>query len=122
MAAMLAAVWLVLYPWKLKLMTIMAATAYSFTESMFTFGERGAPYTSVAQYWANLIYSPILLVAYGRYLRDHHVLYVFLFPANVWVLEVIVQALITAVHGRNVAWTYLDYTDSYFDGAIRIGQ
>ena len=88
----------------------------------FTFGERGAPYTSVAQYWANLIYSPILLVAYGRYLRDHHVLYVFLFPVNVWVLEVIVQALITAVHGRNVAWTYLDYADSYFDGAIRIGQ
>ena len=34
MAAMLAAVWLVLYPWELKLMTIMAATAYSFTESM----------------------------------------------------------------------------------------
>ena len=34
MALALAALWLVLYPWKLKLMTIAAATAYSFTESM----------------------------------------------------------------------------------------
>lgn len=118
----LALFWLFLYPASLKLRTIACALAYSGLESAFTWVERGRPYTSAAQFGANLLYVPVLLDAYGRIFDGAPLLYVLCFPLNVWLLEVVVERFIVLVHGRNVAWCYKDYADECLGGCIRLGH
>ena len=115
--------WLWLYPRETKLRSAVCALVYSFMESAFTAVERGARYTSLAQFGANLLYIPVLLDGYGWLLEGQpaHV-YVLLFPINVWVLELVVDRLLVLAFGRNVAWCYLDYADELCGGCVRLGH
>ena len=121
-AAALTACWLVYVPLGLQLRCLTAATLYSFTEYSFTLLERGAAYTSAAQFWANVLYTPLLLELYGQQLAAQPALYVACFPLNIWLLEVIVAGVITWLFGHNVAWCYDDYADAMCGGAFRIGH
>lgn len=114
--------WVALYPTGLKLRCALCAVIYSFTESSFTYFERGACYTSVAQFFGNLLYIPVLLDVYGIYLENRPLLYVLFFPLNVWLLELVEGALIVWVFGHNVAWCYLDYADEFAWGWLRVGH
>ena len=62
--------WLIAYPAATKLRCSLLALSYSFMESCFTYFERGRSYTSAAQFGANLIYMPVLVDAYGYFLKD----------------------------------------------------
>lgn len=117
-----ALVWLLFYPAAMKLRCFACAVAYSFAESAFTLLERGKPYTSAAQFVGNLLYIPVLLDAYGSVLGSSPLLYVLLFPFNVWLLEAVVGYAIVWVHGYNVAWCYLDYADEFLHGNLRLGH
>eukprot|EP00405_Crypthecodinium_cohnii_P044186 CAMPEP_0206569440 /NCGR_PEP_ID=MMETSP0325_2-20121206/26440_1 /ASSEMBLY_ACC=CAM_ASM_000347 /TAXON_ID=2866 /ORGANISM="Crypthecodinium cohnii, Strain Seligo" /LENGTH=231 /DNA_ID=CAMNT_0054073031 /DNA_START=73 /DNA_END=765 /DNA_ORIENTATION=+ len=128
----LALLWLFAYPTPLKLRTLMCASGYSLVESTFTLLERGRNYTSLAQFCCNLIYIPILLDLYfGFFLNSFSnfsgvpwgpVVAILAFPLNVWLLEVVQGYFIIWLYGHNVAWNYLDYDDSYFHGAARLGH
>eukprot|EP00929_Paragymnodinium_shiwhaense_P112991 TRINITY_DN81259_c0_g1_i1.p2 TRINITY_DN81259_c0_g1~~TRINITY_DN81259_c0_g1_i1.p2 ORF type:complete len:221 (+),score=40.02 TRINITY_DN81259_c0_g1_i1:56-718(+) len=115
-------VWLFFYPVAVKLRTIILAVGYSFIEYTFTGVERQLNYTSVTQFCANLLYLPVLLDIYGWLIGDSLWLYVLLFPLNIWVLEVVQQAVIIRLFDSNVAWCYKDYSDDFFDGACRLGH
>ena len=87
--------WFCLTPLALKLRCLVVAVVYSFIELSFTRLERGRAYTSVAQFVANVLYTPLLLDGYATLLRwatlaalPVSVVYVLAFPLNVWVLEV----------------------------------
>mmetsp|Transcript_37820 Transcript_37820/g.108047 ORF Transcript_37820/g.108047 Transcript_37820/m.108047 type:complete len:228 (-) Transcript_37820:92-775(-) len=120
--AAVAILWLLAYPLAMKLRCLISAVLYSFTECAFTHFERGRPYTSVAQLVGNLLYTPVLLDAYGWAFEGTPFLYVALFPLNVWVLEIVQGYCISWVYGRNVAWCYLDYADELLSGCIRVGH
>lgn len=120
--AALALGWIVLYPLDVKVRSFLCALAYSFSESGFTLFERGRQYTSLGQFLGNLLYTPVLLDAYGSWFGSSPLAYILLFPVNIWVLEVIVGYLIIFLWGYNVAWEYSDYSDSYISGCIRIGH
>ena len=62
---LLGTIWLLAYPRPTQMRSLLAAVAYTGTESLFTWGERGLFYTSGAQFFANLLYTPILLDAYA---------------------------------------------------------
>jgi len=120
--AILLAAWLQA-PFGVRARTLAAAVIYSFIELSFTFGERGRPYTSAAQFVANLIYTPVLLDVYGARLLSSPLWYIALFPINIWILEIIEGlAIMTFYQGFNVAWAYADYSDSLCRGLIRIGH
>ena len=73
-------------------------------------------HTTWHQFWANVLYTPILLFAYRTTLPDVPLLRVALFPLNVWLLEVVEgYALMFLFDGRNPAWTYTT-DDAYFHG------
>eukprot|EP00658_Telonema_sp_P-2_P026591 TRINITY_DN20752_c0_g1_i1.p1 TRINITY_DN20752_c0_g1~~TRINITY_DN20752_c0_g1_i1.p1 ORF type:complete len:267 (-),score=54.61 TRINITY_DN20752_c0_g1_i1:189-989(-) len=115
--------WLCFYPLHWKLRSFVIACVYSLIESCFTLLERGSCYTSGAQFWGNLLYVPVLLDGYGWLLQDMSpALYVVLFPVNVWILEMVMELVFRQVYGRNVAWSYLDYSDEYLEGCIRVGH
>ena len=124
--AALAAAWLLAYPSGARARSLAAALIYSIIEFTFTFGERGKPYTSAAQFAANLVYTPVLLDVYGSVILDggyHPLWYVLLFPLNIWVLEVVEGTAIMAFYqGFNVAWAYTDYRDSHCRGLVRAGH
>ena len=54
--------WLWLTPLALKLRCLLVAFLYSLIEFSFTYLERGRAYTSVAQFMANVLYAPLLLL------------------------------------------------------------
>merc|ERR1712137_64223 len=55
-------------------------------------------------------------------LGERSLLYVCLFPVNIWILEVVEEFIIKLIWGRNVAWCYCDYADEYLSGCtMRIG-
>jgi len=114
--------WLVAYPRALQLRCLMVASVYSGMESTFTFFERGRPFTSFEQFWGNLLYIPVLLDLYGVLLGKHMIAYIILFPFNIWLLEIVLGYFYIWTFGHNVAWCYLDYSDSYFTGNIRLGH
>ncbi|CAK9090290.1 Hypothetical protein (Fragment) [Durusdinium trenchii] len=87
----------------------------------FTFFERGKAYTSLAQFLGNLVYMPVLLDWYGHFLGDSPRLYVFLFPVNIWLLEIAQGLAIQWIFGQNVAWCYADYADELLT-FIRLGH
>jgi len=122
-AILLLLVWGLLYPRAEQMRSFLAAAAYSLTEFCFTFLERGRPYTSAEQFAGNLLYTPFLLTAYGHVLLGHPWLYVLLFPANIWLLEIAQGHAFMWFHaGRNVAWCYLDYSDVACNGCLRWGH
>ena len=114
--------WGLLYPREIQIRTLCCALAYSFTECAFTAVERRKPYTSMAQFWGNLLYLPVLLDGYGLMLEGRPIMYVVLFPLNIWILEVVLHWLFVAVYGHNVAWCYMDYSDEYLHGVVRLGH
>merc|ERR1711871_1643845 len=118
----LLAVWVCLFPLDLKLRTLVAASAYTVTESMFTYMERGLAFTSFCQFYCNLLYLPILLDGYGHFMGNRPFLYIACFPLNVYLLEIVVGYYCMWLHGFNAAWCYSDYNDSYFHGCIRLGH
>lgn len=116
------------YSVAVKMRSIIVATVFTVMEYYFTWYTSGQSYTSFAQFWANLLYAPIMLdyyhilvqnVAWGR---NPAALYILMFPANVWVFELIFSMVFTLVYTRNVAWCYCDHADSLCRGAIRLGH
>ena len=71
--------WVLIYPRGTKLRCVLAATIYSFIEFTFVSLERGKAFTSLAQLVANLVYTPVLLDAYGSLFFGR--------PAFWWVLR-----------------------------------
>ena len=117
-----ALVWILLYPFALKVRCVASAVVYTFVESAFTHFERGVACTSAAQFVGNLLYTPVLLDVHGWAFEGRPCLYVLLFTFNVWLLEVVVGFTIIWVHGHNVAWCYLDCADEFLNGCIRLGH
>ena len=107
---------------------VIAATAFAGIETTWTTLTQTLPdgrvvaatwrsarlgHSSFCQFWANVLYTPILLFVYRAVVR-HAALRVVLFPLNVWALEVIEgYAIMFLFSGRNVAWTYSG-KDAYF--------
>ena len=79
----------------------------------------GAVYTSLAQLLGNLLYIPFLLDVYGSRFLDNKVVYIMLFPLNIWLLELVLGRLFVLVLGRNVAWCYCEEPHAAFNGTLR---
>jgi hypothetical protein len=56
--------WCTCYPPPMQLRGVIVATVYSFIEYTFTYFSSGVSFTSLAQFWGNCLYAPILLEAY----------------------------------------------------------
>ena len=127
-AALLLLAWWALLPPAQKLRAVCAAAAYSGIEFVFTFLHEGEAFTSFAQFWGNLLYTPVLLDGYWWLLAPQQrgvpgaALYVLLFPLNVWLLEIVLDRVFIAVYGRNVAWCYCTSADHGCGGAVRLGH
>mmetsp|Transcript_28688 Transcript_28688/g.54167 ORF Transcript_28688/g.54167 Transcript_28688/m.54167 type:complete len:224 (+) Transcript_28688:133-804(+) len=126
---LLFSIWCLYYSVESKVISLFGALAYTVAESAFTYFERGAPYTSFGQFFANLLYIPLLLDGYPFFLSllpqlfPPPYLFVLLYPLNIWFLEIVEEIfLIKTIYGRNVAWIYEDYSDEYLEGCIRIGH
>lgn len=78
----------------------------------------GLGHSSFAQFWANIIFTPMLIFGY-RFLVSNALLRILLFPINVWCLEIVEGYLIMFLFGRNVAWEYKG-CDTFFHGNIKI--
>ncbi|KAF0701630.1 Aste57867_7945 [Aphanomyces stellatus] len=78
-----------------------------------------AGHTTWAQFWANVLYTPVLLHTY-RAVVPHPILRVLCFPLNIWLLEIVEGYTLIYLFGRNIAWTYKT-TDAYCHGNIRLG-
>jgi hypothetical protein len=63
-------------------------------------------HSSFAQFWANVIFTPMLLFGYRALAPDIPILRVIWFPLNVWWLEIVEGYIIMFLFGRNVAWEY----------------
>lgn len=117
----------------------------SCTEWMFTrFVERGRGYTSAAQFFANVLYTPCLLSGYARVVTAllsaaawsqasllaplassdsaSAAAYVTLFPLNIWLYEALLGHALGWFYGHNVAYCYGDYADAFCDGCCRLGH
>ena len=125
--------WLFCYPAPVQLRSILAASGYTFIEYIFTYFSDGKSFTSFAQFWGNLVYTPILLDLYWNAIIGETydlsvfgttagLMYVVLFPFNIWLLEIVLDQWFMLVYGRNVAWCYCTYSDSYVGGALRLGH
>ena len=106
---------------------VFGATAFSLIETFWTylFAPDGIPgHTTWAQWFANLLYAPILLLWYPALLPGAssaaRILRVALYPLNVWLLEIVEGYGLMALFGRNVAWTYEGLPDALFHGNIRL--
>ena len=96
--------WLYFYDPPTQLRSLLAATAYTFIEYIFTGYENSDNFTSFAQFWGNLLYTPILLDVYwsvvvgssdgGMPSALQAMSYVMLFPFNVWLLEIVLEILL----------------------------
>lgn len=111
----------------------VAAIAFIFIETLWTTiahedpasgavsfrGWRGSfGHSSFAQFWANVLFAPMLLFWY-RSLLPNNILRVVLFPLNVWWLEIVEGYIIMFFFGRNVAWEYRGQ-DALFHGNIKM--
>ena len=145
------AYWVCLVPLATKIKSVVGAIAYSFTEFGFTkYIERGGPtapvyggplgYTSLAQFTANVLYvGPVLLNGYSHVVTKlmsvlvaescendsndaYGPIYVMFFPFNVWLYEALLDFVLKWFYGRNVAWRYDDYADTFCNSACRLGH
>ena len=102
--------WIFLYPRPVQLRSFIFAVIWSFIEPFLTHLNKGIYFTSLGQFFGNLIYIPVLLDVYAYYLLDptlyNSYLYVLLFPLNIWVLELVLGRLLILIYGRNIAWCY----------------
>lgn len=80
-------------------------------------GELG--HSSYAQFWSNVIFTPLILFLY-REIVTYPLLRVLFFPVNIWLLEIIEGYIIMFLFGRNVAWEYRG-ADAFFHGNIKLG-
>lgn len=119
---LLGFMWIYLYPFSQKLRCLICSFLYSFIEYIFTYLTGKRAFTSFAQFYGNLLYTPILLDFYGYVFHKYITLYILLFPFNIWILEIILDILFNLLYGRNVAWCYHEYNDSKINGVIRIGH
>ena len=132
LVAVLVLAWLTLYPHALQLRSFAAAAGYTVIEWNFTRMSDGKAFTSLAQFWGNLIYTPVLLDAYWYLIFGADsgeadgvistLLYILGFPLNVWLLELVLDRLFIICYTRNVAWCYCTYSDSACGGAVRLGH
>ena len=76
-------------------------------------------HSSFAQFWSNVIFTPLILFHYRNIVTDC-CLRVFLFPINIWLLEIIEGYVIMFLFGKNVAWEYRG-DDAYFHGNVKLG-
>lgn len=84
-------------------------------------------HTSFAQFWSNVVWGSMLLFRYrdvveGIGLEEgwaRSALFVFMFPFNVWWLEIVEGYILMFLFGRNVAWVYRGKS-AYFHGTITI--
>jgi len=127
--ALLVSMWWTCYTLENKTISVAGAFAYTLAESAFTTVERGQAYTSAGQFFANVVYIPIMLRGYPTALQAltgvpaASALFVFLYPLNIWFLEVVQDLFILKpIFGRNVAWNYSDYADEALTGTIRAGH
>ena len=82
-------------------------------------------HTSFAQFWSNVVWGSMLLFRYrdvveGIGLEEgwaRSALFVFMFPFNVWWLEIVEGYILMFLFGRNVAWVYRGKS-AYFHGTI----
>jgi len=123
--------WMLVYPPSVQLRSLVAACLYTLIEYTFTWFSDGKSFTSFAQWWGNLLYTPILLDIYWQVIvgtqlttpsYDVALVYVLLFPFNVWLLEIVLDQWFVLIYGRNVAWCYCTYSDSYVGGSVRLGH
>jgi hypothetical protein len=75
-------------------------------------------HSSFAQFWSNVIFTPLILFAY-RSLLTSAVLRILLFPINIWCLEIVEGYIIMFIFGKNIAWEYRG-PDSFFHGNIKL--
>jgi hypothetical protein len=134
--ALLYVVWWNSTTTRTKIIAILGACGYSCIEYtwytvttedehghvIFTPGEPTCRqgFTTFAQWWANVLYIPILLHVYHAIVPIAWLRLV-LFPFNVWVLEIVEGYFLMLVYGRNVAWDYTD-SQSYFHGNITLSH
>ncbi|ETV99827.1 hypothetical protein H310_07869 [Aphanomyces invadans] len=78
-----------------------------------------AGHTTWAQFWANVLYTPVLLFTFRQVVSSAFVRVV-LFPCNIWLLEIVEGYALMLLFGRNIAWTYTT-NDAYCHGNIRLG-
>ena len=65
------------------------------------------------------MYIPFLLDVYGSWFLDNKVVYIMLFPLNIWLLELVLGRLFVLILGRNVAWCYCTEPHAAFNGTLR---
>lgn len=79
-------------------------------------------FTTFAQWWANVVYAPVLLHGYWRLVPPSAWLRVLCFPLNVWALEIVQGYGLAFVYGgKNPAWHYSDRW-ALFDGHITLSH
>jgi hypothetical protein len=128
-------VWYQVVPLESKLRAVVNAAAFALVE--FTFysvtiqtpeGEvyfrpfskdRRAGHTTWQQFYANILYTPILMDVYYYILADYWMLRVLLFPINIWLLEIIVGYVLIFLYGYNPAWVYYG-KGALFSGNIKL--
>ena len=117
------AFWIAAYDKGLKIRTFTVALIWTFIEYFLNWLSRGQGFTSLARFIGNLVYIPFCLDFYGWIwlARDKPapILYVALFPLNMWLLEIVLSRAFKLVYGRNVAWCYINDWDNLFKGTVR---
>ena len=108
-----------------RICALAAASAFSIIETFWTSIGLSVKkkslligHTTWAQWWANILYTPILLFVYREHIESAY-LRIFLFPFNIWLLEIVEGYSLRFIFGRNVAWFY-DTKDAFFHGNIRL--
>ena len=128
----LTAVWASFTPPAGQLKCLAIALIYSCTEYAFTLLlERGRGYTSAAQFYANVLYAPILLDRFAQFVAwlvmpgpplIAATVYTSLFPLNIWIFEILLGHALVWFYGHNVAYCYDDYRDAFASGCCRLGH
>jgi hypothetical protein len=116
-----AAVVCFFYTAKDRPLSVIGGLGFMVVETCWTALESGSlsgGSTTWVQFWANVVYTPILLVVY-RDLIPSMSLRILLFPLNVWLLEIIVGYALIGMFGRNTAWFY-HTSDARCHGNIRL--
>lgn len=113
--------WAVFLPRGTQLRALACSLIYTGIEYSFTWWDSNTPFTSMPQFLANVLYLPLAIDLYSKYLYDTPVMFVLLFPLNCWILEIAETLMfVYPWHGRNVAWCYCYKSTSGFGGVIRV--
>ena len=136
---LMAAMWGWLVSPSVKRQGVAAAAVFALLETLFTGLVDGAAalpprhrsataiqsamrrsgYTTVEMFFFNVFYYPIGTVWYWNVLQTHYWLRIALFPAWVWIAELLGGGYLLFVWNRR-AWDYRHARFSLFDGLIRL--